>query len=518
MKTAKNLIPAASINCSNNYYCTWNTQNFGRYDDESVNKSSAYTDDNGAKNARSFMNEKHLLDERGLLNQFAAVRREIWFLVDDGWDVPYGIHPDENADRFGSLEVAVDKFPSCDGTPAKRLAKLNSLVKKAGWRGLGIWVASQAAGENWDNYLTEAESEEYWKKRLIWSNDAGIGYWKIDWGCRKFDIAWHNMIEKLAKTFAPKLIIEHSYAATPPFNNVIITGDKQVSDGHFRSFGPQLDDWVKIAKMSSVFRTYDVSAQLSQVTTIDRVSALLEMLRGSECILNCEDEVYIAAAMGLLMGVMRSGLNKETSVMRFDPQKVSKRLIEVERAVRWQRIAPAFAVGDHKVTLSDEIIDESYYFKDGDTWIGCAVGRTIYQSCPATVFRGIEPDRIEYNEDKKPLFIASRNPNGAISMATFSRVYDSKTYKTPLCTPVFSGLNADAPIGVFGYYGSIVLNYNELPKGSSVYIQDLAKDEAFCVDGDVRINGNCIEIPGELICRVCECCDASEPGAVIRII
>ena len=68
------------------------------------------------------MNEKNL---RRWLQQFPKIRGDLYLMLDDGWDVPYGVHPDKSRDRFGTLELDEERFPSFTGTPAQRLKKLN---------------------------------------------------------------------------------------------------------------------------------------------------------------------------------------------------------------------------------------------------------------------------------------------------------------------------------------------------------------------------------------------------------
>jgi len=87
-------------------------------------------------------------------------------MFDAGWDLPYGVYTDQ-LHRFGSLELDTERFPLCQGSPAKRLIKLNRLVKSAGWRGTGIWVAAQAAGEGLNNKIVSDDKlQQYWIKRL----------------------------------------------------------------------------------------------------------------------------------------------------------------------------------------------------------------------------------------------------------------------------------------------------------------------------------------------------------------
>ena len=44
----------------------------------------------------------------------------------------------------------------------------------------------------------------------------------------------------------------------------------------------------------------------------------------------------IGAAMGWNIGVMRSSLNKELTIYDFDPQRLSRKTTEIQRAVRWR--------------------------------------------------------------------------------------------------------------------------------------------------------------------------------------
>ena len=135
-----NLIPSAP-GASPNCWCTWSTQNFGREDEHPDYRN--YLGETGARFARAEMNEKNL---NRWLRQFPRIRGDLYLLFDDGWDVPYGVHPDKSRDRFGTLEPDEERFPSFRGTPPERLQKLNEFVRQAGWRGLGLWVPAQAAG------------------------------------------------------------------------------------------------------------------------------------------------------------------------------------------------------------------------------------------------------------------------------------------------------------------------------------------------------------------------------------
>lgn len=183
-----------------NYYCTWNAQNCARPDAVLEPSAEVFLGADGAKKARDYLDEDSIFGSGDLAGQFAPVRDQLYFLLDDGWDVPRGTHPVNDAaiESFGSLELARDRFPSFPGTPAQRLRGVNEALKARGWRGAGLWVSAQACGEGFvSGFWSREKSAEYWRTRLRWSREAGIGYWKIDWGCRQFDPQWRQLLEEL---------------------------------------------------------------------------------------------------------------------------------------------------------------------------------------------------------------------------------------------------------------------------------------------------------------------------------
>ena len=165
-----------------NYYCTWNAQNCARPDAVLEPSAEVFLGADGAKKARDYLDEDSIFGSGDLAGQFAPVRDQLYFLLDDGWDVPRGTHPVNDAaiESFGSLELARDRFPSFPGTPAQRLRGVNEALKARGWRGAGLWVSAQACGEGFvSGFWSREKSAEYWRTRLRWSREAGIGDWKV---------------------------------------------------------------------------------------------------------------------------------------------------------------------------------------------------------------------------------------------------------------------------------------------------------------------------------------------------
>lgn len=500
-----------------NYWQTFGAQNYGREEiAEQQPDATNFEGAQGARAAREYLNEHIVFSEHGWVSQFQPIRRDLYFLFDDGWDVPYGVHPNTQLWRFGSLEVAVDRFPSCSGTPAERLRKLNEWVKKSGWRGAALWVAAQATGESKDgNMLDRRQLEEYWRERVQWSRDAGIEYWKVDWGVRAHDLEFRYMLTEIAKEEAPNLLVEHAYCCGP-FNN-------ESGDGRFTSWDNIHRNYLALLKKSDVLRIYDVSPQLSVATMLDRLAHTFVDARvesGRLGIINSEDEVYIGAVLGCSLGVVRSSFWKEIRGLNYDPRCLRKRISEVVRAVRWQRISPCFGAGGSYVLMSDKVLTDSWLYRKGDFWAPWVVEKEVKQHAPAIMARGMNLPEVTASGEI-PFVVASRNPkNGAIAVATLPRTSTGKGMYTPLADVSISG-EENTPIGVFGHYKSLTIHLARLPENIQIWAQDLAAYRAVDITGRVQFAGSRVTLPGHLIKEICQpsqqADDLSDPGLVILI-
>ena len=120
------------------YWCTWSTQNRVAEDKkgrENNFDSAAFLGDQGAQLARAEMNEDNIFRSGGWADFYPEIRGDLFFMLDDGWDVPYGVHPDKNRPSFGSLILDKQRFPLFEGDDKTRLKKLSDAVKARGWRG-----------------------------------------------------------------------------------------------------------------------------------------------------------------------------------------------------------------------------------------------------------------------------------------------------------------------------------------------------------------------------------------------
>ncbi len=512
-----NLVPDAP-GITPSYWCTWATQNFALEvcnPDGSLADPSVYEGADGARLARHNLNESLLFGETGWATRYYdAIRSDLYLVLDDGWDVPYGIHPQECIESFGSLEVAQDRFPSCTGAPQERLERLNQLVVDAGWRGTGLWLASQAAGETRDMRFGERTLEHYWRTRAQWCHQAGVAYWKVDWGLHSHDWPFRRMLSRVAREEANGLLVEHA-VCMPPLNDA-------KGSGRFPGWEPQCSDALALACESDVFRAYDTLYQLPTATMLDRVAWLLmnvEPSPGMGGLIHCEDEVYMAASLGCVMGLMRHPAWRPRAGADYDPPRYAQRITEAIRAVRWQRLAPAWSPGRETVQCSDTVLTDAWRFEKGETWMTEIIGTTVTQSAPAIVSRGIGLPHVIPDGGEAPFVSASRHPNGAVALAALHRTRSDRRIDIPLADVLMDIGEGAHPVGIFGRFRSVTLRLSQPLGKRRVYAQDLADHQAEDITERLAIHAQTIVMDGALVDAVGGAVtppgEASAPGLVL---
>jgi len=514
---AVNLVPATP-GTAPSYWCTWGAQNFA-IDKHAI--ESAMSHSTMAAN----LTEARVFGPHAWATAFPKVHKDLFLLFDLGWDVPANVEFDSARWKLGSMEVASDKFPSCTGSPVERLRRLDELVKGAGWHGAALWVPAHAYLDGKDGKpFTQAELDKFYRERLAWSRAAGIRYWKVDYGSRN-NAEFRAWLTKLAAEVSPGLQIEHSRGSCP-LNDTACLWEKDLAVGDKGDFaawgnGSVLAASAAIARLSQSFRTYDVTAPLSVPTTIDRAAQILRAVSGNASargFVNCEDEPYIAAALGLVTGIMRhpQWIDPKEVGVNYDPHDLRKRIDEVTRAVRWHRLAPPFAM-NAPISLDARRLDDTFLFHAGETWADWVIGKEVIQGAPARVARGLALPEVKGGE--LPFVLASRNPNGAIAVATLPRVATARGFYFPLADVTIAVPDAKAPIGIFGRYRSLTLELPASPGAVRVLAQDLAGDQGEDITDQVRMKGGTIVIPGSVIdrtgLRAASARDVSDPGLVV---
>lgn len=489
-KTNTDLVPDIQ-NPTPDYYCTWQTQLYA-------------TNDGKPEGQRAIIGEKALFDKEkpyGWAYFYEHARKDLFIVMDDSWDVPLS----GDFSYCGSLVLDKGKFPSfvngsVDNTEA--MQKLSERIKSLGWRGLGGWVCAQESSV----FNEEQSPEEYWKNKLIEANEAGISYWKVDWGNKAHSFEFRKMLTDLARIHAPNLIIEHAM-----INDII--------------------------PFSDTFRTYDVPAIMSIPMTMEKISyftSVGEPIEGNMCLLNCEDEAYISAACGFSMGIMRhphSGAfvngKKDMSFPEVH-RNLKTKICEITRAVNWHKIAPAYAFDGKDLNVSETTLCDTWSFENIEEeieawWLGnpaiCGEikDNILTKKAPAIISRNTElPTAIPDDEGNIPFIVAAQNPNGTYSVATLGRTMGRK-YHIPKCDITVSSGNSEL-IGVFGEYNNLIIK-TDITDVKSVLIQDLADDNSYDITELVTIEKGKVVIRGSLISKVGTLSqpqnDTSEPGVVI---
>ena len=197
---------------------------------------------------------------------------------------------------------------------------------------------------------------------------------------------------------------------------ILIGACNRTSDGgpdpHLQVFEPQnAADVMQSLGCSDVVRSYDTVPTLSIPTTLSRLAAILVAANASlppgqgRALLNGDAESYVTASLGCAIGAMRSPLRglrvpikdvgmsatREVDLFFMGNRKAKYRLDEVDRIVRWGRIAAPFGARDPRgaeMEVDPQVLFDSWAFEPGDTWDKRVWGQTVKQGAPARVTRG----------------------------------------------------------------------------------------------------------------------------------
>ncbi len=488
-ETKINLIPESGP-VTGSYSCTWWNQ--------CPAAGALGLTGEGLSAWRDSLNQEALFDREDLFHPVPKeARGSLIFLLDDGWDVPVGTVGNDN-DRhfFGAVDPDKVKFARFGNTPAERLKGISDAVKEMGYAGVGLWISPQEYAE--EPYKAES-SEEYWSTRAKWCNDAGVLYWKVDWGAHDYDDEYRRLISDCVKKHAPDLLVEHAVVQKPLSHN---NGDieKFLSDRAKRT--------KKQMEFSDVIRTYDVLEPFDKVCTLLRshealVCHDLESHSGKGLI-NGENLYALCAALGLTTGIMN--YNKEALA-----------------CINWQKIAPPFGIFDCEYSFSDEMLCDTLFFaSEVCEWAPCK-GRTVYESAPAIMARGCPLPEFHYLSENHPYVLASKNPKtGVYTVATIPRTVDPIRNAYFLADVTAKEVDLSKPVGVFGVFNTLTVESTEpISANAQVLAQDLNSSFAYDITEYASISSNRITFDGKILRYIGRIArghnDQSDPSVVIKI-
>ena len=147
-------------------------------------------------------------------------------------------------------------------------------------------------------------------------------------------------------------------------------------------------------------------------------------------------------------------------------------------------------------------------------------GSIMREEAPAIVSRAMPLPEVSDRSEDRPYILASTYPNGAVAVAAIGRAL-GREYVTKEIDVKVKGSDWCAPVGLFGYFKSVTIEYaSEAPAKAKIWAQDLAGDTPVEVTAEVKIEGNKIIIPSEVIRRVglmnATEGDLSGPGLVVK--
>ncbi len=450
-----------------NYLCTWDMQ-------VKVAEHFQEIRENLPMKQRNAMNDDMLFRCDSLYHVVPEkYRNAIFFLLDDGWDVPYDVNSFEGWAPFGAVVPDEEKFPDYGDTPARKLKTLSDKVKGLGYAGLGLWISPQMAYEKEQATLEEARA--YWSERARWCQEAGVRYWKVDWGKHNFTRDYLEMMTECVKECAPDLLIEHAVGQGPILSAVTSPKD------------PIAMRMKEIFEVSDYFRTYDVAAPFVDVSSLCRLDALLSnadkayMKAGVKGCINVESSPLIAAALCVNMGIMNGGE-------------------DVEAALSWQRVAPPMSIFEADYVKSERKLTDYRYCETRPVDWTDFTNREFAVTAPAITARGTRLPLVEELDEPPFVMVSCHVTTKAYTIATLHRVIDPNNHLIVPADVTIYPECATAPIGVFGYYKTLTAEFSEsIPKDAKVYAQCMLDDEAVEITDKVIIAGNKLVLDGKLL-------------------
>ncbi len=507
-----NLVPDKPAKAPN-YWCTWYAQNYWQQRGGEITDFEAINN----PNAREELTYPHLFNRQdGWVTNYLPRGRSDWFfLIDHGWQTKNDSERIvAGAEPFFSLQIDTTDFPNYRQTePKESLRQFNQEVKTYKWRGLGLWVRG--------NIPRDAA-----QKFVEWSKYAEIEYWKIDGGDTDEFFCY-----EIKKSIYPGLMLEYVTGSNGPLNPNWDQKDLKQYPSVYIPGGSKNEFMLKVLKNTDVFRTYDAAPILVTTTTLRRTHDILEQTQNNRDyvgILNLQDDPQAAAGLGCLVASKRHPNYMERTYQGEDfhhqirgKRMIQKRMNEIERFGRWQRIAPAFSAGIGTYRASEQDLIDYYIHTKNDTWFKPCWDKMVYQSAPAVMARNMPLPQVKVKTEA-PYVMASTYPNGPICIATEGRVKPDNQWFHPRAKVTVQIKDAQQLIGIFGHYEELVLQFDtSIGSNLTVRAQDLLAEKAIDITRRISITGKEISIPGDLIDQIGTSAgdegDISVPGLVLKI-
>ena len=282
----RSLIPPPSDKLTGDYFCSWRMQ------ETTAEKYGLHG--KWATNARDALTSHFLFGNDTEFHPLPKEeRRGLIYVIDDGWDVPFGTFafPGKTA-MFGSFEANADRFSDLGRTPERRLHRICENIRSLGYAATGLWIAAERYGED------PEETYRFYAEHAILHASAGVRYWKVSHGTRERDFAYREVISRAVRENAPEIMVGHS-VPQPPL-----------------SAGQSEAEWQELAReiakelsVSDEFRIYHLVPPFDDVVALrqlDQIFSLanLQKEKNPGALISAGSRPYIAAVLGCTLGMM----------------------------------------------------------------------------------------------------------------------------------------------------------------------------------------------------------------------
>ena len=125
-----------------------------------------------------------------------------------------------------------------------------------------------------------------------------------------------------------------------------------------------------------------------------------------------------------------------------------------------------------------------------------------YITAPAAVARNMPLPEV-FAEREKPFVLSSIHPDtGALCVAVTPRTFPAGVDITPPAAIRVQGASTEKPIGVFGSFTSLSVDFESPAENCRVYAQNLTGDTAVDVTAQVSLSGCRMTVDGDLMRRL----------------
>ena len=271
--------------------------------------------------------------------------------------------------------------------------------------------------------------------------EAGVGYWKIDWGKRSRDAGWRQSITGLGAREAPDLVVEQAMVeGTLASAAVYRTYD--VREHHRRA----RSRWAASRTCSG---SRPRARRRWSTARTSRTSRPAPAARSASCGTRSPDPLPDGRQDHAFPPVGRD---------------LKRRLDEVVRGVTWHRIAAirsrsATATGVPR-SSADELTD-TWTLQADETWMAYHPGDRRTAKAPARIARGGLPlPEVDGGPGPAPPVRAgpAARPTGRSPSPPIGRTLD-RSYVTPKARVTQDVGHADT-VGVFGVFGKLTLRFD----------------------------------------------------------